>query len=490
VRRSMVADVTHSNLVSLMFQPTWPQASISAEVKSRLHGAGPDSPRGQNGSLRLAPLGCYRADLLDEDGERTLTICDGTTTWVITDMSADIVREPLRVPFSKLLNPAWILANFDFDVIGETQSLGRTAYAIAGSRRDTSRSRKTLDNPADRVSALIDADLGILLRYETTGPGARSERAEFAALRLISPQESDPAWFAPPVDIEFTEHRPDEHNHPHATPAAGHALSSLSNSEINVINRSDMGSQVFSAQLHEWANGDEIADSITASIPDSAPKWISQIDKLSSRSAPGILDLTARLQVAMPGRYKIEVAGEPASRRPVCVSCDGEHVWRVFGDRATVGPTEVPPAGIALLIDPAWLLCGYQLSSEGATTVSGRSALQIVAQRTDDAPLEREQGPLSSLSLLADRIETTIDLRLGVALRQIWYLNGKPLLRTSLDELSEHVDDASFRIDPPPGLRVIQNSNPFGDILPAAVKEIGQAASRFADGIGRVIRRR
>jgi hypothetical protein len=65
------------------------------------------------------------------------------------------------------------------------------------------------------------------------------------------------------------------------------------------------------------------------------------------------------------------------------------------------------------------------------------------------------RGPLSGVMIAADKVEATIDLQLGIALSQIWYLEGHPLLRTELSGVTPDVDSAAFRIDPPPGTRVI-----------------------------------
>jgi hypothetical protein len=64
-------------------------------------------------------------------------------------------------------------------------------------------------------------------------------------------------------------------------------------------------------------------------------------------------------------------------------------------------------------------------------------------------------GPLSGVMIAADKVEAIIDLRLGIALSQIWYLEGHPVLRTELSGVTPDVDSAVFRIDPPPGTRVI-----------------------------------
>jgi len=91
-----------------------------------------------SGSLLAAPGGRYRADLVDEDGDRELLICDG---------------RPVGMPFPELLSPSWLLADFELEVTAETEYLGRAAYGVAGSPRLAGEGRT-----ADRVTALIDAE--------------------------------------------------------------------------------------------------------------------------------------------------------------------------------------------------------------------------------------------------------------------------------------------------------------------------------------------
>lgn len=149
----------------LLYRARWIRAPLSGEVRSRRERAGSGGPAEQlSGSLRAAPGGRYRADLVDEDGE---TVCDG---------------ESGGMPFPELLCPSWLLAGFDLEITGTAEHAGRTAYAVVGRPREAGRGRA--GQPADRVTALVDAELGVLLRYETARQGRSAETAEFTSLRV------------------------------------------------------------------------------------------------------------------------------------------------------------------------------------------------------------------------------------------------------------------------------------------------------------------
>jgi hypothetical protein len=70
------------------------------------------------------------------------------------------------------------LAAFDLEIIGRTDHIGRDAYAVAGQPRQTG------GEAGRRVSALVDAELGVLLRYEKSGPRGQAETAEFTSLKV------------------------------------------------------------------------------------------------------------------------------------------------------------------------------------------------------------------------------------------------------------------------------------------------------------------
>jgi outer membrane lipoprotein-sorting protein len=427
------AEHTISDLVPLMYRARWLRFSLSGEVRSRRKRGGDGGHDELSGSLLAAPGGLYRADLVDEDGERELSVCD--------ELSGS-------VPFPDLLIPSWLLARFDLEVVGQTDHVGRAAYAIAGQPRQASRGT-TL-----RVSALVDAELGVLLRYEETGPHGQAQTAEFTSLTV------DPAGSADLLPS------PD-----------------LSDDQVNVLYRSVLGPPTFAADLNEQADVKAATQLTQAALAATElgrrTSWLWQSP---ADPPPENINLTVRLQVAMPDRYRIDAVTDPGTK-PVTTACDGDRLWLVYPDRIAVRPAAPPPAGISLIIDSAWLLHEYPLSAGETVTDSGRPALRVVADRTD----KLTRSPLSGTPIAADKVEVTVDVQLGVALSQIWYLEGRPVFRTELSAVTPEVDLTAFRIEPPPGTRVITG----GLLAEAGLSTAGAAwtaakdTARLATEIGR-----
>ena len=253
--------------------------------------------------------------------------------------------------------------------------------------------------------------------------------------------------------------------------------------EPNLLYRSVVGPQKFAADLNEQADVKTMTRlgeaALSATELGSRTRWLWQSP---GDAPPENVDRTARLQVAMPGCYRIDAVTDPGPK-PVSTACDGNHLWLVYPDRIAVRPAAPPPAGISLIIDLAWLLHGYQLSAGETVTDSGRPALRVVAALTQ----KFARGPLSGTTIAADKVEATIDLQLGVALSQIWYVEGHPVLRTELSAVTPDVDPATFRIEPPPGTRVITG----GLLAEAGVSPAGAAwiaakgTAKLATEIGR-----
>ncbi len=94
------------------------------------------------------------------------------------------------VPLPELMFPAGrLLPDFDLQITGRAEFLGRPVMAISDSPRLAGRARH------ERMSGLVDAELGILLRYQRVGP-AQTDSAEFTRLTVSPAQppgrEQDP----------------------------------------------------------------------------------------------------------------------------------------------------------------------------------------------------------------------------------------------------------------------------------------------------------
>jgi len=156
----------------------------------------------------------------------------------------------------------------------------------------------------------------------------------------------------------------------------------------------------------------------------------------------------------MPGCYRIEMLTDAAARA-ACIASDGERMWRVYPDRVAVGPAGPLPPGIGSVLDPAWLLDGYQLSTEGRVTVGGRTGLRILAvpkwPRAEVLRLGLQPGVLAA----ADQIEVIVDAEFGITLRQVCPSQGHTVLHSELAGVTTDIDPEAFAFRPPPGARII-----------------------------------
>ena len=155
-------------------------------------------------TLTLAPGKRYR--LAAEDGSRVLG-CDGERVWqwladVPAGERAAFERKP-QPPVGGLLAPSWLLLGYRLSVEGETTVAGRAGIVVAGVAR-TARLRGLtaltvlpweLVPPAERVSAVIDRELGIVLRRELRYPDGRVKVTEFLDLEVGG--AVDPSVFSP-----------------------------------------------------------------------------------------------------------------------------------------------------------------------------------------------------------------------------------------------------------------------------------------------------
>ena len=111
--------------------------------------------------------------------------CDGERAWqwfgdVPPDAEVTFDRRP-ELPVPELLAPVWLLLGYRLTVEGETTAAGRPGIAVTGTARTSPFGELVamtflpwgLDRRPDRVSAVIDAELGIVLRRELRSRGGR-----------------------------------------------------------------------------------------------------------------------------------------------------------------------------------------------------------------------------------------------------------------------------------------------------------------------------
>ena len=125
----------------------------------------------------------------------------------------------------------------------------------------------------------------------------------------------------------------------------------------------------------------------------------------------------ATLLVAPGRRYRMASADGRRVR-----GCDGERTWGLFSELAPgteirFGGVEEPP--FPKLLEPSWLLSGYDLAIEGDATTCGRAAIRVVATARGGACDTIPVAPFWGWSPMtrADRVVAFVDAELGILLR-------------------------------------------------------------------------
>jgi hypothetical protein len=478
--------------------------------------------------ILLAPGGRYRVE--GDDG-RLAAVSNGESHWMILDGTAR--RCPADGPhheFRGLVRPQWLIACYDLDVTGRTETEARPAYRVTATPRAVFiRSGHGLYHLLDRVEVLIDAELGIILRSEQVFRGQTLAVAELHDLAVDPPRADDPGMFEPqpgmPVDDQpvfgtFSPRGPGWHAAIVAADAAGlamgfavrHAprwparrassddaempqdaydfaavtgsLAPLGDDLVNLLHRTGLPAQDFDAELHQWRSpGTALGAAATfRSVLPQALDGILGPDALwdavwERGRQEGTVRRTARLRVSMPGRYRIDYL--TGNWRTTCqaMASDGEHSRKLFANRVATGPARPLEHEVATMVDPAWLLRGWTLGAGGEASVDGRRGFRIVAQASG-WPARAGLGQVFS------PIESIIDAELGIVLRQTSYVDGRPATRYELRNVAAPARPADLRIDLAPGLRAVTDTGGLlaDRDLPTPVKAVGTAAGLAAGG--------
>jgi hypothetical protein len=464
-------------------------------------------------------------------------VCDGEFRWEVFAGTARrrAAGRPDRA-FRGMITPRWLLAWYDLKITGSTDVSGRLAHQVAASPREVpTRFGSGNSRLLDRVDVLVDAELGIIVRSEQVFAGQTLELAEMHDLVIDPPEAADPAMFALPPGMAAEDDprlrtferqgrgwqaattaagvaasamgfaaRHSPRRAPRRTPgdaedvmppdavggpAAGPGREPVSDNLVNLLHRTGLPAQAFTAELHQWTDGEAIVLAMQAANR-ALPQPLGGIlgpdalwDALEEQGRQdGSQHMTARLRVAMPGRYRIDYLTGDWRKRHKAVACDGEHTRRLFDDRVAVGPAMPLKSELADLIDPAWLLSEWNLSAAGAASVAGRPGLRIIA--------EPSGGIAWSGGGMFSRLEVIIDAELGIMLRHTSYTGERPVTRSEFRNLTPHNHHESgdgpggFGTDAAAGLRVMTDSGGlFGDRdLPAPVQAAGTAAALAVGG--------
>jgi hypothetical protein len=163
-------------------------------------------------ALILAPGRRYRATSADSS---RVVGCDGERAWqwyaelpAETDVRFDHRPE---VPVPVLLAPVWLLLGYRLTIGEETTVAGRPGIAVTGVARlgpslalaETTLVPWGLVPRPERVSVVIDAELGIVLRLESWSKSPDAEAAVTEFLSLAVGGAADPSVFTAPAGSFF-----------------------------------------------------------------------------------------------------------------------------------------------------------------------------------------------------------------------------------------------------------------------------------------------
>ena len=303
---------TERDVVALLHRADWTRLSLSGMV-----------PGNDEETVEIAPGTRYR---VASAGGRRARGSDGERIWEWfaelppeTDASLGGGPEP---PFPVLLAPAWLLSGYSLAVVDETTACGRAGVRVTATRLSRPGGVRVhgMMVPVappwlapfayDRVTAVVDAELGILLSCEGQRADHEAEVTEFRALTVGA--EADPERFTAPegsivgdagwqpfgaagrevaktvaglaagglgAAIKYT---PSKHEDPFAQatrdgdpePAMpeddlepGLAAGGPVGAEVlHVLYRSGIGAPRFTATLHQWIDGVALFEA----VPESA----------------------------------------------------------------------------------------------------------------------------------------------------------------------------------------------------------------------------
>ncbi len=387
--------------------------------------------------LLIAPGGCYRQEYGDEPSGQVIG-SDGERGWMWhrQDLAPpwlliDVGDEP---PLHQLLCPSELLSGFTLEVRGPVIACGRDAIAVVATpRASIGHVPRLRASPlSDRLEVIVDAELGILLRYEETFEGQQLNLTELTAVVLDPPEAADRSRFAPPAGsrigqdlgeslrqtfsgpgwqavktaaglaagglgafIRFAPHHPGQQ-----TSAEDDLQAAMPPAEPAVL-RTEGGppplddllyllyrsgeNPAFTATLHQWHD----LAAMTARVPDPARAaghggvgyLIDSLDAVTHGKP--VAHTVARLRVSGRDKYRVDYPSRPGRNNPKTLACDGEHRWQVFAAQIMVGPANPLPHEIADVVDSSWLL-GCRLSGGAEISYRGRRAYQLSVARGGD----------------------------------------------------------------------------------------------------------
>ena len=456
-----------------------------------------------------------------------ITGCDGTRPWKISDEEEDVDGEVRWIsgpepPLRELLCPAWLLTGSRLEVQGRTRACGRDALQIVVTRRPSLYERNLSALRNRSAQAVVDAELGFLLRLVQPGWSDESEITELVTADFDP--DIDPGQFQPPAGSlrgeSFGEvfsggnvgwraaktaaglaaggfgllarHGPTRPDHdagdvipaipakdpaPEVSPDGPPVGPPVAADLLNLLQAG--GPIAFTATMHEWMDFGALASQTPAPARRAGFGGLGYLMDIVSEG-PGAVQQTSTVRISGPRQYQIDRAYQPR-QGPVSIACDGERLSKVYADKITIGPAEPLQDDIGELADPSWLLQCWLAGGE-SVSVGGRPSYRMSVARRHDYPL---------IAMWFRGVVAVVDAELGCIVRLTSYIGTKAVRRLELENLMPAAGD--FRVDLPEDLPVVV-AGPFDD-FPRRPRSPGQPvtlggiiARQAAAGAGRAAR--
>jgi hypothetical protein len=452
--------------------------------------------------------------------------CDGERAWRMPgpgkDRDVPWSSGP-KPPLPMLLCPAWLLRSSRIEVRGHVTSCGRDALHMVATERATIGDRVRPSRfRSGRTEALVDAELGILLRVtwfppEDADPDIESpEVTELVSLDLDP--DTDPAQFAAPPGSVVAENwsesfaacgpalaaaglaaggvgalirywprgragadpadpeaaMPSGDPPPEISPAGRPAGPQVSDEVLRLLH--DSGTAAFQATLHEWSDFPAIVSQAPEGVRGAGFGGLGMLlDTLAEHPGEPVHTVSV-VRVGGPDRFQIDYQRE-VKRRPRTIACDGQRRWVVYQDKMTVGPARQPPGDVADLADASWLL-ECRIAGGELIMAGDRPAYRLDVARGD--------ASWSFLMMLFPAAVAVVDAELGVILSLTSYVGGKPVRRYELRDVVSAPGD--FRVDLPPDLQPEPEPDPpapMEDVTPLKLagfvaREVSKGATKKA----------
>jgi hypothetical protein len=502
-----------ASVIALLHRADWTRLALSGEV------TGLDEPQSPpTAMLHVAPGGRYRREsgplVSGSDGARAWQWFAGGSPPL---PGGGLLLGASEPPFPTLLCPSWLLTGHELTVVERVTACGRPGIRVAGTARRTG--RLLTDRGAafvrelhfgaryEQVTAVIDAELGILLRCEPAGDSAGrrdSHVLEFLSL-AVGAASGDALFAAPPGSLVSGD--PDG---PGGFPAGAPPLGERATSALTGLAARALGAAMRYLPFAKVSSRhpDETGEQMPDDDPPPGPVRAPQSDSLSApagapragqplagqeilallyRSGAATPRLTGTLHqwtrrrdsVAQDGdvtthevrgirmhgwfRYRLERAPGASTggvAGPAVVACDGRRFWAVHADRVSVDDPRPVPAEVADLLDASWLL-GCELSGGERVTAGGRAAYRL-SVRGRPALGQHRPSELLEPDLPAVAV---VDAETGRLLRLTCFAGeagDQPAIRYELRDAADTEADAAagaggdFTFELPDGLRVVR----------------------------------